>query len=222
MLPDVSVATLRSQWPAASDGVVSGMVAAWPAVAAHYGLATKLRAAHFWGQISWECGGGTELRESGHYTAAGIMRVFGVGSSSSARVSRDEAERLAEQAKSDKGRALFNRVYGLGNPKKAAELGNSEPDDGWLYRGAGALNSTGRAAFLRIGRAIGRDLVGDPDLADDPEIALWMGAEEYVELGCLAHADADDTRAETLRINGGLNGLAGRIRLIEAWKRLLA
>ena len=222
MVPDVSVAMLHSQWSAAQGKVINGMAAAWPAVAAHYGLATKLRAAHFWGQISWECGGGTELRESGHYTAAGIMRVFGVGSGASAKVSPEEAVRLAEQAKSDNGRALFNRVYGLGNPKKAAELGNSGPDDGWLYRGAGALNSTGRAAFLRIGKAIGRDLVGDPGLADDPEIALWMGAEDYVELGCLAHADADDTRAETLRINGGVDGLAGRIRLIGAWKRLLA
>ncbi|MDR3496798.1 MAG: hypothetical protein P4L82_19560 [Ancalomicrobiaceae bacterium] len=222
MALDVGVKMLKSQWPRAADPVIQGTVAVWPAIAAQYGLNTPLRAAHFWGQISWECGGGTELRENGHYTADGIMRVFGVGSGSSAKVTRHEAEQLAARARADGGRALFNRVYGLGNAKKASELGNSGTDDGWLYRGAGALNTTGRAAFARVGKAIGRDLVGNPELANDPEIALWMGAEDYIELGCLKFADADDTRAETLAINGGLNGLAGRIRSIEAWKRLFA
>ena len=87
---------------------------------------------------------------------------------------------------------------------------------------AGALNTTGRAAFGRIGKAIGKDLVNDPDLANDPGVSLWMGAADYVELGCLRFADADDTHTETVHINGGINGLAGRIDLIAKWKTLFS
>jgi len=207
---------LRPYWPRATDAIIAGTVAAWPAVQAKYAFNTPLRCAHFWGQITWECNGGLELRESGHYSAAQIIKTFGPGHHSAA-VTDSEAADLAAKAKTDGGRALFNRVYGLGNPKKAKELGNTGPDDGWLFRGAGALNTTGRESFARVGKAIGQDLVGNPDLANDPGISLWMGAEEYSELNCQVLADADDTGKETLKINGGDNGLPQRRALIARW-----
>jgi predicted chitinase len=208
---------LKQFWPHAAASVISGTIAAWPPVQAKYPFNTALRCAHFWGQITWECGGGTELRESGRYSEKAILATFGVGRHSAA-VSEREARQLAADCQIDGGRALFNRVYGVGNPGKAKELGNIGPDDGWLYRGAGALNTTGREAFARVGKAIGLDLVGNPDLANDPGIALWMGAYDYVELNCLAHADADDTGAETKVINGGTNGLTQRMDLVARWK----
>ncbi len=219
MFVSLTTPQLKSLWPRAAGAVINGTVAAWPDVARAYGLNTSLRAAHFWGQITWECGGGTELRENGHYTAAGILKVFGIGVHS-AKVTEVEARDLAAKAVIDGGRALFNRVYGTGNPKMAAQLGNIGPDDGWLFRGAGALNTTGRSAFTRIGKLIGHDLIADPDLVDDPGVALWMGAAEYVDLGCLKFADADDTHTETVHINGGVNGLNGRSDLIARWKAL--
>jgi len=216
---ELSAATLRRMWPGARQSIIDGTVAAWPAVRDHYAINTPRRAAHFWAQISWECGCGSELRESGHYSADAIVATFGVGHHS-AKVTRPEAERLAALARKDGGRALFNRVYGVGNPKKAAELGNTEPDDGWNFRGFGALNSTGRAAAVKIGAAIGQDLAGNPDLCNDPGIALWAGAEEYVSLGCLALADADDLERETRRINGGTNGLSGRAAALGQWRKV--
>ncbi len=206
----LSEATLKRFWPHATDAVIAGTVAAWPQVSAHYSFNSALRCAHFWGQISWECNGGTELRENLDYTALRLVDVFGGGH---ARVTLAEAESIAHNPE-----AIGERVYGLGNPVMAKELGNVKQGDGFNFRGAGALNTTGREAFDRMGRAIGQNLVDNPEAANDPAISLWMGAAEYAELGCIAFADGDKTTLETRRINGGLNGLQGRIDLIAKWK----
>jgi putative chitinase len=208
--------TLRRKWPNAKQSVIDGTVKAWPDVAAHFGFNTKLRCAHFWAQISWECGGGTELRENLSYSADRIMQVFGVGHHSAA-ITRAEAAKLAHNPP-----ALGERAYGLGNPKKARELGNTEAGDGFNFRGFDGLNSTGREAASVIGRGIGQDLVGNPDLCNDPGIALWAGAYEYaVSLKCFAFADADDITRETKRINGGYEGLSGRKALLADWSRIV-
>ncbi|HKS21328.1 MAG TPA: hypothetical protein VJZ76_00915 [Thermoanaerobaculia bacterium] len=53
-----------------------------------------------------------------------MLEIFGVGNHSAA-ITPEEAEQLA-----GKPEALAERVYGLGNPKKAKELGNlvAQPD----------------------------------------------------------------------------------------------
>lgn len=208
---------LRSFWPQASDEVIKGTVAAWPDVASHYGFNSIQRCAHFWGQITWECGGGTELRENLSYSAGRIVEIFGVGRHSAA-VTAAEARDLAHHPF-----ALAERVYGLGNLHMAKELGNTQHGDGYNFRGFGALNSTGRDAAVKIGASIGKDLVGNPDLCNDPGISLWSGADEYVNsLGCFKFADRDDSIGETKRINGGMNGLSDRLQIIAKWRDYFA
>lgn len=176
---------------------------------ADYGVTTPLRLAHFLAQIMHETGGLTIERESGAYSASRIMEIFGVGRHSAA-VTWAEAKALAGN-----GPALFERVYGLGNPKKARELGNTRPGDGWKGRGIGMMQSTGFGAFRRLGQKLGLgDLFYDnPDLILDPRYALLPGLAEWKEIGGNALADKNDIASITKRINGGYNGFADR----KAW-----
>lgn len=52
-------------------------------------------------------------------------------------------------------------------------LGNTVDGDGFLFRGRGYVQITGRANYERLGRAIGlaEGLIEDPDRALDPEIS---------------------------------------------------
>jgi len=172
---------------------------------AEFEITTNRRWQHFAAMVATETGGFTVLWESGAYSAAGILRVFGAGKHS-ARVSAAEAERLAGN-----GPALFERVYGLGNPKKAKELGNTEPGDGWRFRGLGPAQITGRWAHERYAGKIGCTL----EELCDPLNALHAALLEWRDKGCNAWADRDDVVSIRKLINGGslkvsvakLNGL---------------
>lgn len=182
-----------------------------------YGIDTPLRIQHFLAQIAHECGGFTITRENMRYRAERIVEIFGVGRHS-ARVTAEEAQRLAGN-----GPALANRVYGLGNPKKAAELGNTGPNDGWLYRGGGWLQLTGKGAYARVGAKIGIDLVANPDLTSaSPLVAARIACAEFVSLNdsILFYCDADDILRVTRSVNGGRNGLADRIAYLKSAKEI--
>src|SRR5262249_14101081 len=96
------------------------------------------------------------------------------------------------------------------NPHKAAELGNTQPGDGFRYRGNGVLQMTGRGAHRRTGEACGVDFEGDPNLATEPEHALKPALQEWTEGGLNTFADRNDIKTITRKINGGFNGLDDR------------
>lgn len=174
---------------------------------AHHGITTPLRMAHFLAQALHETGGFKVLRENVNYSAARLMEIFGVNRHSAA-VTAAEAARLANHPE-----AIAERVYGLGNPRKARELGNTEPGDGFRYRGNGVLQTTGRGNHRRVGAACGIDFEANPDLVTAPEHALKPALHEWSRSNLNSFADKNDIRTITLRINGGLNGLRER----EAW-----
>jgi predicted chitinase len=59
-------------------------------------------------------------------------------------------------------KALAERAYCLGNPKKAKELGNTQPGDGYRFRGNGMLQLTGRGSHKSMGAKTGFDLDATP------------------------------------------------------------
>lgn len=170
----------------------------------HHGITTPARMAHFLAQAMQETGSFKVLRESMDYSAPRMLEIFGIGHHS-ARIKPPEARTLAHQDQS-----LAERVYGLGNPKKARELGNTETGDGFRYRGNGVLQTTGREAHRRMGLACGLDFEGNPDLLTLPEHALKPALQEWTNNNLNVAADRGQIRTITLRINGGLNGFPER------------
>lgn len=101
-----------------------------------------------------------------------------------------------------------------------ADLGNTQPGDGYLFRGAGLIDITGRFNFVKVRdalRALKLQAVPDfemyPSTLALPQWAAYSAAWYFSAHGCNELADAGDFETITRRINGGLNGEAGRVAL---------
>lgn len=71
------------------------------------------------------------------------------------------------------GDAYFTRMYDVTGrrPDVARRMGNTSPGDGIKYCGRGFVQLTWKSNYAKMGRLLGVDLVGNPDLAMDPKIA---------------------------------------------------
>lgn len=93
----------------------------------------------------------------------------------------------------------------------AARLGNTQPGDGFRYRGRGPIQCTGRANYRSLGVHLGLDLENHPELLDNPTNACRVSAAFFATRGCNVLADRDDFETITRRVNGGLNGYDDRL-----------
>jgi predicted chitinase len=206
----------------ARSDLVSAIVRGWPTAAQKAKLTTRNRACHFLAQIMTETGGLRILSESGAYSAARISQIFGAGHHS-AGITPGEARSIAALPIAQRGPVLFNRVYGIGNPKKMREFNNTGPNDGWLYRGGGMMQCTGKNNYATMAKKTGLALVEHPEMLHNPDSAFMAAYLEWAQDGrCNAAADRDDVVAVRKVINGGTNGLAEcRVFLAKA-KKVLA
>lgn len=172
------------------------------------GVTNRLRWVHLISQWAHETGGFRILWESGAYSASRIMQIFGVGKHSAA-VTQSEANKIASLRGEARAKALFERVYGLGNPRKARELGNKENGDGYKYRGAFICQITGRSSHEEY-------FCGDYS----PRNIVHAALKEWDAKSCNRWADEDDIRRVTKLINGGYNGLADRESYLAKAKRI--
>jgi len=211
MIP-VTLAQIDSLAPSAKS-VYRDAFADVDAIFAKYGINDNaLRVAHFMAQGLHETGGLTVLTESMNYSPEGMIATFG-----ESRISAAQAQQLGRRSGHPaEQQAIANIVYGGDFGKK--QLGNTEPDDGWNFRGHGFLQMTGRDSFQRIGDLLGLDLAGNPDLAIEAPTILLTGCEEWKSKGCNALADADNIKKVTKAINGGQIGLAERRAWLEKTK----
>ncbi|MBK8772753.1 MAG: glycoside hydrolase family 19 protein [Rhizobiales bacterium] len=102
------------------------------------------------------------------------------------------------------------------------DLGNTHLGDGFLYRGRGLIQITGRANYAGTAQRLGIDLLASPELLEQPRWAALSAADWWAAHGCNALADAGDFTALTRRINGGTNGLEDRLQRWARAKEALA
>lgn len=101
------------------------------------------------------------------------------------------------------------------------DLGNTQPGDGFKYRGRGLIQVTGRANYGRCGDALVLPLTDHPELLERPDNASLSAAWFWNSRGLSALADIGDFNTITRRINGGLNGLQDRLNLWTTCKQAL-
>lgn len=168
-----------------------------------FGINSKLRAAHFLAQLAAESSF-VPIEENLNYSAKRLHEVWPsrFPTVSHARAYEWNPQKLAEY------------VYG-------SRMGNTEPGDGFRYRGRGFIQLTGRSNYRTYGRIIGMDLEKNPGLLSQIGVSALVAAAYFRDRGCLVRADRDDLRGVTLAVNGGLNGLEHRRTALKKAKQFL-
>lgn len=210
---------LRRFWPQGDPAWVDAFYRLHEEFGERYGVTTPRRWRHFLAQVSAETDGLQTSGKAGRplpgmvenhkYTAAGALRVFKY------RIGLEQRRRyrgrsLAEVAHilTRDPEMLFNAVYG-----DRPELGNTQPGDGWRFRGRGPIQLTGRHWYELFARETGIRTDADPDLLSKPDVGWQATFFEWAHAKCGQLADkgeADAVTAVSRRINGGANGLAAR------------
>lgn len=187
------------------------------------GITDARELAHFMGQMHVESGGFRRMNENLRYSARRLLEVFGprIDRHGRRHEGRNGLSTLAEaQAIVGRGpEAIAEAIYG--GAWGARNLGNTEPGDGWRFRGRGFVQLTGRAHYAEMGRALGIDLVDHPERAADRDVAARI-AIRYWNERVRANGHAADVAAATRDITGGANGLQAREDAVRAWSRRLA
>lgn len=159
--------------------------------------ANAQRAAMFLAQTAHESAHFFRLVENLNYSAARLLQVF------PKYFTPEEAAVYERKPSSIAARVYANR---MGN-------GNEASADGWVFRGRGLLQLTGRKNYRDCGRALCLDLENNPSLLQEPDIACrsagWFWQQNDLNELC----DAGDVRGVTRRINGGTHGLEERASL---------
>lgn len=191
----VTAANLFAIAPGADPGIIAGIVENQHYAAAAGILDSAPRAERFFAQLAHESAGYTRLVESLNYaTGARIRQVW-----PSRFPTEDDAAAYVRQPQK-----LANKVYG-------GRLGNTSPNDGWVYRGRGLIQNTGRANYVDIEIATGMPVIDQPELLAQFPGAMTAAVSFWTSRRLTALADRGaPLEDETRIINGGLNGIDDR------------
>lgn len=163
-----------------------------------YNISTDMQIAMFIAQTGHESAHYNVLKENLNYSADALRRVF------RKYFPNDEfANQYARQPEK-----IANRVYAnrMGN-------GNEQSGDGWLYRGRGLIQITGKNNYRMCSMYLFDDerLLEDPGLLMEPEYAIKSAC--WYWLANQLHTYGSDVKTVTRIINGGYLGLKEREEL---------
>eukprot|EP00163_Fabomonas_tropica_P001067 TRINITY_DN10807_c0_g1_i2.p1 TRINITY_DN10807_c0_g1~~TRINITY_DN10807_c0_g1_i2.p1 ORF type:complete len:293 (+),score=75.69 TRINITY_DN10807_c0_g1_i2:319-1197(+) len=113
------------------------------------------------------------------------------------------------------GRSYFRKYDGR------RDLGNTQPGDGYRFRGRGPIQLTGRNNYQKAGQALGVDLTRNPDVVSTPTMGFRTTVWYWTTRKLNRYCDSGDFRTLTKRINGGYNGYADRVKYWNKAKQCL-
>lgn len=172
-------------------------------------IVNRLRIIHFFAQVTHESGF-RPTEENLNYSVAGLKATF-----SRYRISNAQCEALGRApGRPANKEAIANTVYG--GSWGRTNLGNTQPGDGYRYRGRGLIQLTGRSNYRRTAP----EYEINPDLVLTPAGSIKAAVDFWRTRGLNAASDADDLTRVTRIINGGAHGLAERKALTAKLKAI--
>jgi putative chitinase len=164
-----------------------------------YGINTPRRVAHFISQCAHESNNFRSLEENLNYSADALVRVFpryfGPGKRNAADYAR-QPEKIANYVYMDEFRT--------------AKMGNTQPGDGWRFRGRGLKQLTGRDNYTRFGKSVNMTAEQAAEYVATEKGAIESACWFWDTNKLNTIADTDDVVLMTKRINGGNIGLEDR------------
>ena len=203
----VDITRLRDQIPSkVYDELVN--------VAVKYKIDSNLRMAHFLAQCAHESGGFKRVEENLNYSLEALLRTF------PKYFNPGNTQHYLEQPTAlDKQMSIASRVYAdrMGN-------GSEESLEGWLYRGRGYMQLTGKDNYTRFDKEVTDNIVLCPELVATQYPLLSAGwfwnvnhLNDIADLGATENEVARITKV----VNGGYHGLEDRTRRFnEIFERL--
>jgi putative chitinase len=159
------------------------------------GINTEARINAFLAQILHESGNLTATVENLNYSAERLMQINGW---------KKYFPNITVAKKYEHNpQALANYVYGK-------RMGNTAPNDGWLYKGRGIIGNTGKSQYIALKKATGIDFVSKPELLEQPKYAVFAAVKYWLDHGLNKKADAKDFHGITQSVNGGNIGQEDR------------
>ena len=165
-----------------------------------YGINTERRAAHFISQCAHESNNFRSLQENLNYSEKALKAVFGRYFGNPPKANAAEYARNPEK--------IANRVYF--DKYRKYKMGNTNEGDGWLFRGRGLKQLTGRENYTKFGASVNMTAEEAAEYVATPagavESACWFWDTKKLN----NIADTDNVTKMTKVINGGNIGLADR------------
>ena len=165
-----------------------------------YGITTERRVAHFLSQCAHESGGFKRLEENLNYSAKALRAVFGRYFGDSPKRDADEYHRQPEM--------IANYVYM--DEYRKYKMGNVNEGDGWLFRGRGLKQLTGRHNYTKFGESIDMSAEQAAEYVATPSGAIESACWFWDTNNLNDIADTDNVVKMTKKINGGNIGLEDR------------
>lgn len=164
-----------------------------------YKIDTPQRIAGFLAQCAHESNSFRVLEENLNYSSDALDKIF---PKYFARAGRDAKEFHRKPEK------IANVIY-------QGRMGNTQPGDGWRFRGRGIIQLTGRDNYTAFGKTLNKDAEEVIEYVTTKQGALESAAWYWNSRNINKAADANDIMAMTKLINGGTIGLEDRKKHYE-------
>lgn len=173
-----------------------------------FGLTSKNAIAAFLANIGVETGSLKTFVENLNYSAKGLAATW---------PNRYSATGKSGGAPNALANSLHRKPEAIANNTYANRMGNGSvaSGDGWKYRGRGPIQTTGKDNYIAVGKALGLDLVTNPDLLLEPKNGAMSAAYFFKANGIIELANAGNFNMVVKRINGAAPNAAnhGSLRI---------